>query len=123
MPFCPQCGFEFNKEIPTCTDCEVELASELPLEASVKYVDWVIVQSISSEIVGNILKGVLENRGMDAVMRSHDMPSFGGVQGDFSPNWGDMLVHPNELESARNILDSYLASLPSNLSEDSNKVK
>ena len=118
MPFCPQCRSEFNEDVSICTDCQVELIPKLPLEGTIEYVNRAIVQSVSSEVVGNILKGVLEDRGIEAVLRSHDMPSVGGVQGDFSPYWGDILVHPDDLESARDILESYLASLPSNVAED-----
>jgi len=118
MPVCPQCRSEFNEHVLICTDCQVDLVFELPREDSVEYVDWEIVESVSSEVVGNILKGVLEDGGIEAVLRSHEMPSVGGVQGDFSPDWGDILVHPDEFENARDTLESYLASLLSDVAED-----
>ena len=83
MPFCPQCRLEFNERILICADCRTDLVSELPLDKGVEYVEWKIVQTVSSEILGNILKGVLKVGGIEAVLRSHDMPSVGGVQGRF----------------------------------------
>lgn len=120
MPFCPNCCFEFNEGIQICADCGTDLVSELPPGEGVEYVDWKIVQSVSSEILGNILKGVLESGGIEAVLRSHEMPSVGSVQGDFSPDWGDILVRPEDFRSARNLIELYLASLPLDQSEDSN---
>lgn len=120
MPFCPNCCFEFNKGIQICADCGTDLVSELPPGEGVEYVDWKIVQSVSSEILGNILKGVLESSGIEAVLRSHEMPSVGSVQGDFSPDWGDILVRPEDFRNARNLIGLYLASLPLDQSEDSN---
>ena len=119
MPFCPQCRSEFNEGILICTDCGTDLVAELSLDAGVEYVDWKIVQSVSSEILGNILKGVLENGGIETVLRSHEMPSVGSVQGDFSPDWGDILVHPEDFGRARDLIELYLASLPADQSEDS----
>ena len=91
---------------------------ELSPDDCAEYVDWKIVQSVSSEILGNILKGVLEDGGIEAVLRSHDMPSVGGVQGDFSPDWGDILVQPDELERGQHLIESYLGSLPLDQSEE-----
>ena len=91
---------------------------ELPLDTGVEYIDWKIVQSVSSEILGNILKGVLENGGIEAVLRSHEMPSVGSVQGDFSPDWSDVLVQPKDFGSAQELIELYLASLPADQSED-----
>ncbi len=118
MPFCPECRSEFNEGILICTDCGINLIGKLPLDTEVEYVDWKIVQSVSSEILGNILKGVLENGGIEAVLRSHEMPSVGGVQGDFSSDWGDIRVHPEDFGSARNLIELYLASLPADQSEN-----
>lgn len=118
MPFCPQCRCEFNEGVLICVDCRVDLVFELSPDDCVEYVDWKIVQSVSSEILGNILKGVLEDGGIEAVLRSHDMPSVGGVQGDFSPDWGDILVHPDELERGQHLIESYLGSLPLDQSEE-----
>ena len=115
MPFCPQCQSELNKEVLICTDSRVELVSDLPPEDSVEYVDWGIVQSVSSEVVGNNLKVVMGNGGIEVVLRSHHIPCGGGVQGDF--------VNPDEFENARDILESYLASLPSNLAQHSDTLK
>ena len=120
MPYCPNCCFEFNEGIQMCADCGTDLVSELPPGEGVEYVDWKIVESVSSELLGNILKGVLESGGIEAVLRSHEMPSVGSVQGDFSPDWGDILVHPEDFRSARNLIELYLASLPLDQSEDSN---
>ena len=118
MLVCPECRSEFNKGILICTDCGIDLVAELPLDAGVEYVDWKIVKSVSSEILGNILKGVLENGGIEAVLRSHVMPSVGSVQGEFSPDWGDLLVHTEDFRSAQELIELYLASLPMYQSED-----
>ena len=118
MPFCPECRSVFKEGILICAGCGTNLVGELPLDTGVEYIDWKIVQSVSSEILGNILKGVLENGGIEAVLRSHEMPSVGSVQGDFSPDWGDVLVQPKDFGSAQELIELYLASLPADQSEN-----
>ncbi len=65
------------------------------------------------------MKGDLEDGGIETSLRSHDIPSVGGVQGDFSPDWGDILVHPADFGTAQNLIELYVASTPLDQSEDS----
>ena len=113
MPFCPQCRAEYTGDISICADCEVQLVSERPPEDTVEYVDWEIVQDAPNEVIGNMIQGVLEEAGIDSVIRSHDMIAAGSVRGDWSKtDWGEILVHRDDLKSAKEIIEEYLTSLP-----------
>ena len=113
MPFCPQCKAEYTQGISICADCQVELIPERPLEDTVEYADWESVQRVHNEVVGNMIKGVLEGAGIDVVLRSHVIIAHGGISA--KSYWGDILVHSDHLEKAKEIIDEYLASLPTNV--------
>ncbi len=119
MPFCPQCKAEYQQDITICSDCQIELMPELPPEDTVEYVDWEIVQSVPSEVVGTMIKGVLETENIDVVLHSHELVALGGIREDWSkPEWGDLLVHGDDFEDAKAIIEEYLASLPKNQIEN-----
>ena len=119
MPFCPQCKAEYTEEISMCADCQVELVSERPPDDIVEYVDWEIVHHAPNEVAGNMIKGILEDAGIDVVLRSHGINALGGIKEDWSePYWGEVMVQADDLERGKEIIDEYLASLPTNASEN-----
>jgi hypothetical protein len=113
MPFCPQCNAEYTEHILICADCRVALVPERPTEETVEYINWEIVHQVPNEVVGNIIKSVLESAGFDVMLRSHEVVAHGGLSP--KPYWGDILVRRDELESAEELVSAYIASL----SEDS----
>ena len=119
MPFCPQCKAEYTEGILICADCQVELVSERPPDDTVEYVDWEIVHHVPNEVAGNMIKGILEGAGIGVVLHSHGINALGGIKEDWSkPYWGEVLVHTDDLERAKAIIDEYLGSLPANTLEN-----
>jgi len=99
------------EEIKTCPDCQVELVDKLSPE--IEGVNWVLLKEVGNELEGYILKGVLENFGIDVYLRSIDIPWCDGIRSSaFKHNWGELLVREEELEKATEIADEYLKSLP-----------
>ena len=117
MPFCPECGSEYTPDVSICADCQVELVPERPSEALAEYVDWEVVQEIPSEFVGNLIKGVLESEGIDAVVCPHEISALGGIR--LESEWGELLVHTGQVQNARTVVQDYLASLSEDALENS----
>ena len=116
MSFCPECGAEYTADVLICADCQVELTSERPSEDTVEYIDWEVVQEIPNEFVGNLIAGVLEGEGIDAVVRPHEISALGGVR--LESEWGAVLVHADQVQNAKSIIEDYLAGLPEDALEN-----
>lgn len=112
MPFCPKCRAEYVEGTVLCSDCQIELINELPPEDDVEMINWQVLQEIPNEVVGYVLKGVLEDAGIKVYLRPMTIPWYDGIRGSwFKSNWGDLLVSEANLEEAREILDEYMSSL------------
>ena len=112
MSFCPECSAEYTSDVLICADCQVELVPERLSEDTPEYIDWEVVQEIPSEFVGNLIKGVLEGEGIDAVVRPHEISALGGIR--LESEWGEVLVHADQVQNAKSIIEDHLA----NRSED-----
>ena len=116
MLFCPECSAEYTSDVSICADCQVELASERPPEDTAEYIDWEVVQEIPSEFVGNLIKGVLEGEGIDAVVRAHEISALGGIR--LESEWGEILVLSDQVQNAKMVVEDYLANLPADALEN-----
>lgn len=116
MSFCPECSAEYTADILICADCQVELVPERLSEDTPEYIDWEVVQEIPNEFVGNLIKGVLEGEGIDAVVRPHEISALGGIR--LESEWGAVLVHADQVHNAKSIIEDYLASLPEDALEN-----
>ena len=116
MPFCPECGSEYTPDVSICVDCQVELVQEPPPEDTTEYVDWEVVQEIPNEFVGNLIKGVLEGEGIDAVVHPHEISALGGIR--LESEWGDILVQADQVQNAKEVIEDYLANLPEDTLEN-----
>ncbi len=116
MPFCPECGSEYTSDVSLCADCQFELVPQRLPEDTVEYVDWEVIQEIPNEFVGNLIKGVLAGEGIDAVVRSHEISALGGIR--LESEWGEILVHADQVQDAKMVVQDYLASLPADALED-----
>ncbi len=117
MLFCPKCSAEYTSDVSICADCQIELVSERPPEDTAEYVDWAAVQEIPNEFVGNLIKGVLEGEGIEAVVRPHEISALGGIR--LESEWGALLVHADQVDDAKTVVQDYLASQPEDLLENS----
>ena len=112
MPFCPKCRAEYVEGVEICSDCQVSLVQELPPKDEVDYLELVELQRVPDEVSGVMMKGILENNGISAVLRAAKIPWYNGIASTWSTYyWGQILVPKEELERSRKILDEYLGSL------------
>ncbi len=112
MPFCPRCRAEYVEGVKTCPDCQVPLVAEMPPEDEVQYVELVELQRVPDEVSGVMMKGILENSGVNVILRAAKIPWYNGIASTWSTYyWGQLLVPKEDLERSRTILDDYLSSL------------
>ncbi len=112
MPFCPKCKAEYVEGVETCPDCQVSLVQEPPPEDDVEYIDLVELQRVPDEVSGVMMKGILENSGVNVILRAAKIPWYDGIASTWSTYyWGTLLVPREELERSRRILDEYIKSL------------
>ena len=109
MPFCPQCNAEYIENVSICADCQVALVPERQIEDAVEYINWEVVHQVPNEVVGNIIKSVLESAGFDVLLRSYEVVAHGGLSP--KPQWGDILVRGDDVEGAEGIINAYISSL------------
>lgn len=108
MPFCPECGKEYGREIVACPECRAALTGGPSARAG----EIVVAHRVPDAASGALLCGVLENNGVTAVLRSTQLPGYGDIRRDWSTTaWGEILVAGEDLEEAREIIADYLEVL------------
>jgi len=119
MPFCPNCRAEYIEGVDTCPDCQVELVDELPPKEEPEYLDLVELEKVPDEVSGVMMKGILVNNGIFAILKSAKIPWYDGIGSTWSTYyWGIILVPKEDLEKSRRILNEYIESLGSEDIED-----
>ncbi len=119
MPFCPKCRAEYVEGVETCPDCQVPLVQELPPKDNVDYIELVELERVPDEVSGVMMKGILENSGISAVLRAAKIPWYNGIASTWSTYyWGQILVPKEDMERSRKIVDEYLKSLESEDTEE-----
>jgi Putative prokaryotic signal transducing protein len=95
--FCPKCKTEYKKGFSRCSDCDVDLTSELPEE----YVDLINIKTFSSRQDAELAKGLLAANGVNAVVSGDD---YGGINPGLSFSTGvRLLVKEEDVVNAQRI--------------------
>lgn len=109
MPWCPECGREYEAGIVACPSCRAVLVGEPP---SAEPGAPVVAHRVPDLAAGALLVGLLEHHGLHAVLRSTMLPGYPAVRRDWGTTaWGEILVPPSEAEEARAVIAEYLAAL------------
>lgn len=71
-----------------------------------------VVYRVPDEASGILLRGILEQHGIPALLRSATLPGYGGVRRDWSTSaWGEIVVVRSLAAEARALLSDYLQAL------------
>ncbi len=115
MPVCPECGTQYERGVVACPRCREVLEDE-EIAASPSgdrlVTELTVVHRVQDVAAGSLLRGVLDNQGIRAVLRPTTIPAYGDVARDWSTTaWGEILVAAEDAEEARAILADYLEAL------------
>jgi hypothetical protein len=71
-----------------------------------------VVHRVPDAAAGALLRGMLENHGIPAVLRSATLPGYGSVRRDWGTSaWGEILVSRSAAGEARALIADYLQAL------------
>ena len=106
--WCPECGERHAPGIVACPRCRVVLSEEPPRRDAAP----VVVQRVPDAAAGALLTGLLEHHGLWVHLRTTTLPGYGDVRRDWGTSaWGELLVHPDDADEAREVIGEYLAAL------------
>jgi RNA polymerase subunit RPABC4/transcription elongation factor Spt4 len=109
MPFCPQCGYEYEEKIKVCPDCEVKLVDQLLEE----HFDGEIVEVFRSfsPAEAGMVKELLYGEGILSAL-SNELGS--GMWGSAPGEAGEVRVYTSDKnqERARELIAAYLEDNP-----------
>jgi hypothetical protein len=67
--FCPQCKAEYRGGFTRCSDCDVDLVDQLPVEPR-HDVELVVIRTFPSVIEAELAKNALGAAGIEAVLKT-----------------------------------------------------
>lgn len=72
----------------------------------------VSVFQAQDESTAHLVKSVLDEAGIDCMIRSRQIPWYDGIMINAEGFWGDVITTESQSEQARQALNDYLASPP-----------
>ncbi len=81
MPFCPNCHFEYRKEVKTCPECKVDLVDHLNSENELEDVEFTEVYMVSNRMEADVISGLMKENEIPVLIRDLRvfpvLPDFG----------------------------------------------
>jgi len=109
MPWCPECGTDYPPEIAACPRCRAVLEPGEPPDHDDAPE---VVHRVPDAAAGALLRGMLEQNGVRAILRSATLPAYGLVRRDWSTTaWGEIVVAHEDAPEARALIADYLGAL------------
>lgn len=73
--------------------------------------DLVIVYKAPNMVAANLVRGLLDNNGIPAIIRSLQIPMYDDIAMMHCDVWGEILVPKKREEEAQSIIKDYLDSI------------
>lgn len=97
MPFCPKCRYEYKNTVTECPDCQEKLVDRLPFEEEeIADIKFVAMPALPGRVYADMVKGVLEQRGIPCYIRSEGLIDTIGVSGTGPINRGVKIYVPED---------------------------
>jgi len=112
MPFCPSCKYEYVDGKTECIDCGAALVDELPVDADTGLEDddvrYVAFRSYASRVHAEMVREVLANEGISAVIKGDEFLGTGTGLSAGGVSRVVLWIPEDEKEDACRIADSIL---------------
>jgi hypothetical protein len=81
MPYCPDCRFEYKKDVKKCPDCGATLVDRLEEEEPTQAMEYVPLRTLPSRLYAEMVQEALKKEGILSLVKSDDIaitfPSHG----------------------------------------------
>jgi len=116
MLYCPKCGAEYTDDETVCSDCDVDLVSELPPDIPEEYLDeeWIELYTFSGTLYAQMAVEMLIREGIPAYSKSTFGGAGLGVLGgaDYVGANASVFVLEPDLERAESIIEAMTDESP-----------
>ncbi len=68
--YCPQCNAEYEPQIEFCSDCNVTLVDEQPVDIPLDQIEWVEAGQFSGRVYGEMAGEILANNNIPYFLKS-----------------------------------------------------
>ncbi len=68
--YCPKCNEEYEPQIEFCSDCNVTLVNEQPIDIPLDQIEWVEAGQFSGKVYGEMAGGILANNNIPYFLKS-----------------------------------------------------
>jgi hypothetical protein len=110
MPFCPNCGYEYEAGVSACSDCGERLVDEPPREAKFSKEPAVVVYEAPNALLSQRAKVVLEEAGLPVVEVVDRTWFADDMDFSMSGRYSRLLTLESRGEEARRIIADFLAA-------------
>ncbi|MGD0111967.1 MAG: hypothetical protein ABSD48_08870 [Armatimonadota bacterium] len=108
MPYCPQCGFEYEEGVSRCPDCTAALRPGSPPKPALPGPETRPVRlcTVPDVSAGEILRAILTENGIPSVLQRHGPVTgeLGRVTDGLTEDYAIIMVPANRLREAMDIL-------------------
>lgn len=94
MPYCPHCKSEYLPQIIFCSDCGKKLVAALPVEEEIEEVTWQPLRGLPGYLYAEMVKEVLDKKGIPCVIKSDDLSSSLGAKSVSAPGSSAQIFVP-----------------------------
>ena len=112
--FCPNCLYEYGKDIKKCPDCGADLVPELPPEdqGADPNLETAELTDVNDDIEADAIRSMLDEEGIYSFLKTNVLPHSNIIlAGVFGKNiYGTIIINREDLEKAKKVLEDFRKS-------------